>query len=195
MPRCDQTLFHFFCFVSTAKSRKDEALYHPRLTYVEPDEEEESEAESCNTHSRSDASSGGSSGEESSPRRRPGPKRFNSVSPTSPRKPERRSERMFDDSDDDSSTEKEGTNLNWTPAEVVAPTIPIPDGMVRRRGGVPGGKDPVSSAGSGLINLCASVPPVPGSAGIGPAEVRSTGGAISHATQQGQYQEHSSLLH
>ncbi|GAA6230081.1 PAX-interacting protein 1 isoform X1 [Lates japonicus] len=58
------------------KSRKDEALYHPRLTYVEPEEEEESEAESYDQHSHSDGSysprqsrlsSGGSSGEESSP--------------------------------------------------------------------------------------------------------------------------------
>uniref|UniRef100_A0AAQ5Y962 PAX-interacting protein 1 n=1 Tax=Amphiprion ocellaris TaxID=80972 RepID=A0AAQ5Y962_AMPOC len=133
------------------KSRKDEALYHPRLIYVEPEEEEESEAESYDRHFQSDGSysprrsrlsSGGSSGEESSPRRRPGPKRLNSVSPTSPRKPERRSERMFDDSDDDSPTEKEGTNLNWTPAEVVPPTPPIPTGTARRRVGPPGSKDP-----------------------------------------------------
>uniref|UniRef100_A0AAX7UX15 PAX-interacting protein 1 n=1 Tax=Astatotilapia calliptera TaxID=8154 RepID=A0AAX7UX15_ASTCA len=151
------------------KARKEEALYHPRLTYVEPEEEEESEAESYNRHSdgsyspqRSRLSSGGSSDEESSPRRRPGPKRLNSVSPTSPRKPERRSERMFDDSDDDSSTEKEGTNLNWTPAEVVTPAPPITTGTARRRSGPPGIKDPVSSTGSGLINLCANVPPVPG---------------------------------
>uniref|UniRef100_A0A669E228 PAX-interacting protein 1 n=1 Tax=Oreochromis niloticus TaxID=8128 RepID=A0A669E228_ORENI len=143
------------------KARKEEALYHPRLTYVEPEEEEESESD------------GGSSDEESSPRRRPGPKRLNSVSPTSPRKPERRSERMFDDSDDDSSTEKEGTNLNWTPAEVVTPAPPITTGTARRRSGPPGIKDPVSSTGSGLINLCANVPPVPGSGGAVPAEARS----------------------
>ncbi|XP_031734532.1 PAX-interacting protein 1 [Anarrhichthys ocellatus] len=177
------------------KSRKDEVLYHPRLTYVEPEEEEESEAESYDQHSHSDGSysprrsrlsSGGSSGEESSPRRRPGPKKLNSVSPSSPRKPERRSERMFDDSDDDSSTEKEGTNLNWTPAEVVTPTPPIPTGTAKRRGGPPGSKDPVSSAGSGLINLCATVPPVPGSGGAMPAEGRSAAAAaISHTTQQG----------
>ncbi|XP_068594190.1 PAX-interacting protein 1 isoform X2 [Cebidichthys violaceus] len=176
------------------KSRKDEVLYHPRLTYVEPEEEEESEAESYDQHSRSDGSysprrsrlsSGGSSGEESSPRRRPGPKKLNSVSPSSPRKPERRSERMFDDSDDDSSTEKEGTNLNWTPAEVVTPAPPIPTGTARRRVGPPGSKDPVSSAGSGLINLCATVPPVPGSGGAMPAEARTAAAAISHTTQQG----------
>ncbi|KAK9539573.1 hypothetical protein VZT92_004672 [Zoarces viviparus] len=176
------------------KSRKDEVLYHPRLTYVEPEEEEESEAESYDQHSHSDGSysprrsrlsSGGSSGEESSPRRRPGPKKLNSVSPSSPRKPVRRSERMFDDSDDDSSTEKEGTNLNWTPAEVVTPTPPPPTNTARRRAGPPGTKDPVSSAGSGLINLCATVPPAPGSGGAMPAEARSAAAAISHTTQQG----------
>ncbi|KAM7378688.1 hypothetical protein PAMP_004294 [Pampus punctatissimus] len=174
------------------KSRKDEALYHPRLTYVEPEEEEESEAESYDQHTHSDGSysprcsrmsSAGSSGEESSPRRRPGPKKLNSVSPTSPCKPERRSERMFDDSDDDSSTEKEGTNLNWTPAEVVTPTPPIATGTARRRGGPPGSKDPVSSTGSGLINLCATVPPVPGGGGAIPAEACSAA-AITHTAQQ-----------
>uniref|UniRef100_A0A1A8C8X4 PAX-interacting protein 1 n=5 Tax=Nothobranchius TaxID=28779 RepID=A0A1A8C8X4_NOTKA len=171
------------------KTKKDETLYHPRLTYVEPEEEEESEAESYDLHSqsngsysprRSRASSGGSSGEESSPRRRPGPKRLNSISPTSPRKPERL-ERMFDDSDDESSTEKEGTNLNWTPAEVVTPTVPT--GMARRRGGPPGSKDPVSCTGSGLINLCATGTPVPGGGGAMPAEARSAAAAISHSTQ------------
>ncbi|XP_041848881.1 PAX-interacting protein 1 [Melanotaenia boesemani] len=169
------------------KSRKDESLYHPRLTYVEPEEEDESEAEfyshSDGSYSpqRSCQSSASSSGEESSPRRRPGPKRLNSVSPTSPRKPERRSERMFDDSDDDSSTEKEGTNLNWTPAEMVTPTAPV--STARRRGGPPGSKDLVSSAGSGLINLCATVPPAPGGGPMS-AEPRSTA-AISHPSQPG----------
>ncbi|TKS80443.1 PAX-interacting protein 1 PAX transactivation activation domain-interacting protein [Collichthys lucidus] len=170
------------------KNKKDEALYHPRLTYVEPEEE------SCDQHSHSDGSysprrsrlsSGGSSGEESSPRRRPGPKKLNSVSPTSPHKPERRSERMFDDSDDDFSTEKEGTNLNWTPAEVTTPTPPIPTGTARRRVGPPGSKDPVSSTGSGLINLCATVHPVTGGGGAMPAEARSAAAAISHTTQTG----------
>ncbi|MEQ2252262.1 hypothetical protein ILYODFUR_019951 [Ilyodon furcidens] len=162
------------------KSRKDESLYHPRLTYVEPEEESEAESYDMRSHSNgsysprhSRPSSGGSSGEESSPRRRPGPKRLNSISPTSPRKPELHSERMFDDSDDDSSTEKEGTNLNWTPAEVVTPpTVAIPTGIPRRRVGPAGCKDPVSSTGSGLINLCATVPPVPGSGGALPAEAR-----------------------
>nr|XP_020441129.1 PAX-interacting protein 1 [Monopterus albus] len=176
------------------KNRKDEALYHPRLTYVEPENEEESEAESYDQRSHSDGSSsprqshlssGGSSGEESSPRRRPGPKKLNSLSPASPHKPERHCERMFDDSDDDSSTEKEGTNLNWTPAEVVTPPPPIPTGTARRRGGPPGIKDPASSTGSGLINLSATVPPVPGSGGAMHPEARSTAAAISHSTQHG----------
>ncbi|KAJ4936581.1 hypothetical protein JOQ06_001170 [Pogonophryne albipinna] len=152
------------------KIRKDELLYHPRLTYIEP-EEEDSEPDSYDQRYHSDGSfsprrsrmsSGGSSGEESSPRRRPGPKRLNSISPSSPRKADRRSERMFDDSDDDSSTEKEGPNLNWTPAEVVTPMPPISSGTARRRGGPPGNKEPAPSTGSGLINLCATVPPVPG---------------------------------
>lgn len=89
---------------------------------------------------------------------------------------------MFDDSDDDSSTEKEGSNLNWTPAEVPKPTPSISSGT-GRQGGPPGSKDSVS--GSGLINLCATVPPVPGSGGAIPAEVRSA--AISQTTQEGQY--------
>lgn len=168
---------------------------------MEAEEEEESEAESYDQHSHSDGSysprrsrlsSGGSSGEESSPRRRPGPKKLNSVSPSSPRKPERRSERMFDDSDDDSSTEKEGTNLNWTPAEVVTPTPPFATGTARRRSGPPGSKE--SSTGSGLINLCATVPPVPGSGGALPAEARSAAGAVSHPTQQGQVQTYGNSL-
>lgn len=177
------------------KSRKDESLYHPRLTYVEPEEEEESDADSYDQHPHSDGSysprhsrvsSGGSSGEESSPRRRPGPKKLNSLSPSPPHKPERRSERMFDDSDDDSSTEKEGTNLNWTPAEVVTPIPPFATGTARRRSGPPGSKDPVPSTGSGLINLCATVPPVHGTGGAAPAETRTAAAAIIHPTQQGQ---------
>ncbi|XP_041660130.1 PAX-interacting protein 1 [Cheilinus undulatus] len=170
------------------KSRKDEALYHPRLTYVEPEEEDESDGESYE-HSdgsysprRPRLSSGGSSGEESSPRRRPGPKKLNSLSPPSPRKPERRSERMFDDSDDDSPAEKEGSNLNWTPAEVTTPTHPVATGTARRRGGPPSTKEPVVSTGSGLINLCATVPPVPGA--TTPAEARAAA-AVSHNAQQG----------
>uniref|UniRef100_A0A3P8YBM1 PAX-interacting protein 1 n=1 Tax=Esox lucius TaxID=8010 RepID=A0A3P8YBM1_ESOLU len=138
------------------KGRKDEALYHPRLTYQEEEEEdeEEEEEEESEYESRSE-------GSYSPPgRRRPGPRRSSPSSredsPASGRggtspKAERCSELMFDDSDD-SSTEKEERNLNWTPAEMTGP----PPGPKRR---LPAGKD------SGLINLCASVPPVPGSAG------------------------------
>lgn len=164
---------------------------------MEPEEEEEdSEAGSYDRHSHSDGSyspqqsrlsSGGSSGEESSPRRRPGPKKLNAVSPTSPRKPEHSSERMFDDSDDDSSTEKEGSNLNWTPAEVATPIPSISSNAGRQQGGPPGSKNTVSS--SGLINLCATVPPAPGSGGSIPAEVRSSS-AVSHTAQEGQYVHH-----
>ncbi|XP_061694687.1 PAX-interacting protein 1 isoform X2 [Syngnathoides biaculeatus] len=154
-----------------AKRRNNEALYHPRLTYVEPEEVDESEQESYDQHSHSDGSyspqcsriSSGGSSEESSPRRRPGPKKLNSFSPSSPRKTESRSERMFDDSDDDSSAEKEGT--------------------VRRRSGPSGNKNSISSTGGGLINLCATVPPVPGINPI-PTEVRNAAG-ISQNAQQG----------
>lgn len=111
---------------------------------------------------------------------------------------------MFDDSDDDSSTEKEGSNLNWTPAEVATPTLSVQTGLGRRPG-VPA-KEPVS--GSALINLCTTVPPgppgppgLPGPPGIPglpgppgppagarvlPAEVGSAAGS-GHATQEGQY--------
>lgn len=180
-------------FCLTEKRRMDEALYHPRLIYVEPEEEEASEAESFDQ--RSDGSysprqprhfSSCTSSEESSPRRRPGPKKLNSSPLTSTQTRERRSERMFDDSDDDSSTEKEGTNLNWTPAEAVMPPLPILTGTARQQG-VPPGKDPGSSTDSGLINLCASVPLVPGSAQAFPLESRSAAAVISQSKHEGQY--------
>ncbi|XP_019739385.1 PAX-interacting protein 1 isoform X1 [Hippocampus comes] len=176
-----------------AKSRNEEALYHPRLTYVQPEEVDESEPESYERRSHSDGSysprrsrmSSGDSSQESSPRRRPGPKKLNSISPSPPRKTEGRGERMFDDSDDDSSAEKEGTNLNWTPAEVATPTPPFASAGARRRGGPPGTKDPASStAGGGLINLCASVPPVPGSGPLS-AEGRAAAAVIGPSAPQG----------
>lgn len=183
---------HSLVLISADKRRKDEAFYHPRLTYMGP-EDEESEADFSDQHSQSDGSYSprrsllscdGSSAEGSSPRRRPGPKKLNSVSPASPRKPEHSSERMFDDSDDDdSSTEKEGTNLNWTPADVTAHNAPIPTGTARRRSGPPGGKDPLSSTGSALINLCSTGPLVAGRTGVVPAEAHS---ATGHNTQQGE---------
>ncbi|XP_051944079.1 PAX-interacting protein 1 [Hippocampus zosterae] len=169
-----------------AKSRKEEALYHPRLTYVQPEEVDESEPESHSDGSyspRRSRMSSGDSSQESSPRRRPGPKKLNSISPSPPRKTEGRGERMFDDSDDDSSAEKEGTNLNWTPAEVATPTPPFASAGARRRSGPPGTKDPASStAGGGLINLCASVPPVPGS---GPLSAEGRAAVIGPNAPQG----------
>lgn len=159
---------------------------------MQPEEEEGSESESYYQQSHSDGSyspqqsqvsSGGSSGEESSPRRRPGPKKLKAVSRTSPQKQEQSSERMFDDSDDDSCTEKEGSNLNWTPAEVATSTLPIRSGISRRQGASPSSKDPVT--GSGLINLCATVPPAPGSGRAISVEVCSSS-AGSHTSQEGQ---------
>uniref|UniRef100_A0A8C7HLG3 PAX-interacting protein 1 n=1 Tax=Oncorhynchus kisutch TaxID=8019 RepID=A0A8C7HLG3_ONCKI len=147
------------------KSRKDEAPYHPRLTYQEEDEESEYESRSEGSYSPPG-------------RRRPGPRSRRSSpssrddSPASGRggispKAERRDELMFDDSDD-SSTEKEERNLNWTPAEMTGPPL----GPKRRL-------QPVKD--SGLINLCASVPPVPGSAG--PSEARAA--LVPSAAQPG----------
>uniref|UniRef100_A0A8C7UK83 PAX-interacting protein 1 n=1 Tax=Oncorhynchus mykiss TaxID=8022 RepID=A0A8C7UK83_ONCMY len=110
------------------KSRKDEALYHPRLTYQEVEEDEESEYESLSEGSYSPPG-----------RRRPGPRSRRSSSSsrddspasgrggTSP-KAERRDELMFDDSDD-SSTEKEERNLNWTPVEITGAGPPDTRGM------------------------------------------------------------------
>ena len=75
---------------------------------------------------------------------------------------------MFDDSDD-SSPEKEERNLNWTPAEV-----PNPPAAATAKRRLQPGKD------SGLINLCASVPMIPGAAAVGgpalPSEVAGGGG-------------------
>ncbi|KAI1902018.1 hypothetical protein AGOR_G00040390 [Albula goreensis] len=125
-----------------SKSRKDEVAYHPRLTYLEEDEEESadeydqgSQSDGSYTDRRSRGSSPGSF-QDGSPMSTPG---------RSP-KNRREGEIMFDDSSD-SSPEKEDRNLNWTPAEMSHPTA------AKRR--LPQGKE------SGLINLCASVPPVP----------------------------------
>uniref|UniRef100_A0A4W4DRG6 PAX-interacting protein 1 n=1 Tax=Electrophorus electricus TaxID=8005 RepID=A0A4W4DRG6_ELEEL len=121
------------------KNRKDEALYHPRLTYHKEEEEEEEGSEDDPASSR-----------ETSPARR-----RRSPSP----KPERRPELMFDDSDD-SSPEKEERNLNWTPADVPQPST----AKLRLQ----------PAKDTGLINLCANVPPVPG--GGGPPDARLGGG-------------------
>uniref|UniRef100_A0A8C3YDH7 PAX-interacting protein 1 n=1 Tax=Catagonus wagneri TaxID=51154 RepID=A0A8C3YDH7_9CETA len=135
------------------KTKKDEALYHPRLIiYEEEEEEEEEDAEnegqdSANEGSTDDKSSPASSREGSPAGEQP----FSPKSNTEKSK----GELMFDDSSD-SSPEKQERNLNWTPAEV--PQL----AAAKRR--LPPGKEP------GLINLCANVPPVPG--GVLPPEVR-----------------------
>ncbi|KTF93275.1 hypothetical protein cypCar_00005236 [Cyprinus carpio] len=140
------------------KNRKDETLYHPRLTVYEAPEEEGSEYE------RSSRSEGSYSDRRSPHSRRSSPTSSRDASPVGRRsrspssKHERKSELMFDDSDD-SSPEKEDRNLNWTPAEVPQP------GPAKRR--LQPGKE------TGLINLCANVPPVPG--GFGPPDARLVG--------------------
>ncbi|XP_052494779.1 PAX-interacting protein 1 [Budorcas taxicolor] len=136
------------------KTRKDEALYHPRLIVYEEEEEEEEEEGAGNEEPDSpnegstDGKSSPASSQEGSPSGEP---------PFSPKSSAEKSkgELMFDDSSD-SSPEKQERNLNWTPAEV--PQL----AAAKRR--LPAGKEP------GLINLCANVPPVPG--GILPPEVR-----------------------
>nr|XP_020756404.1 PAX-interacting protein 1 isoform X1 [Odocoileus virginianus texanus] len=135
------------------KTRKDEALYHPRLVVYEEEEEGEEEGagdeEPDSPHEGStDGKSSPASSQEGSPSGEP---------PFSPKSRAEKSkgELMFDDSSD-SSPEKQERNLNWTPAEV--PQL----AAAKRR--LPPGKEP------GLINLCANVPPVPG--GILPPEVR-----------------------
>ncbi|KTF83300.1 hypothetical protein cypCar_00028485 [Cyprinus carpio] len=142
------------------KNRKDETLYHPRLTVYEEPEEEGSEYE----NERSSRSEGSYSDRRSPHSRRSSPTSSRDASPVGRRsrspspKHERKSELMFDDSDD-SSPEKEDCNLNWTPAEVPQP------GPAKRR--IQPGKE------TGLINLCANVPPVPG--GFGPPDARLVG--------------------
>ncbi|XP_066093386.1 PAX-interacting protein 1 isoform X2 [Saccopteryx bilineata] len=127
------------------KAKKDEAFYHPRLIIYE--EEEEDEEEDVENEER-DSPNEGSSDDKSSPASSqdgspPGGRRFSPKADTEKAK----GELMFDDSSD-SSPEKQERNLNWTPAEV--PQVAV----AKRR--LPVGKEP------GLINLCASVPPVPG---------------------------------
>lgn len=108
------------------KSRKDEALYHPRLTYYEEEEEDEVSEDENERSSRSEGSrhSSPASSRGASPS-----KRLHSPSP--------KAEVMFDDSDE---SDKEELNLNWT--------------LSKHR--LQPNKD------TALINLCDSVPPVPG---------------------------------
>ncbi|XP_035384590.1 PAX-interacting protein 1 [Electrophorus electricus] len=142
------------------KNRKDEALYHPRLTYHKEEEEEEEGSED----ERSSRSEGSYSDRRSPRSRRSSPASSRETSPARRRrspspKPERRPELMFDDSDD-SSPEKEERNLNWTPADVPQPST----AKLRLQ----------PAKDTGLINLCANVPPVPG--GGGPPDARLGGG-------------------
>lgn len=135
------------------KTRKDEALYHPRLVVYE--EEEEGEEEGAGDEEPDSPREGSTDGKSS-----PASSQEGSPSGEPPFSPKSRAEKskgelMFDDSSD-SSPEKQERNLNWTPAEV--PQL----AAAKRR--LPPGKEP------GLINLCANVPPVPG--GILPPEVR-----------------------
>uniref|UniRef100_A0AAY4C949 PAX-interacting protein 1 n=1 Tax=Denticeps clupeoides TaxID=299321 RepID=A0AAY4C949_9TELE len=117
------------------KCRKDEALYHPRLTYLELEEEDEEEYDNSEDEYSRGSHSDGSYSDRRSPRSRRSSRGSS------------RDELMFDDSDD-SSPEKEDRNLNWTPAEVPQP------GVAKRC--LQPGKE------TGLINLCATMPPVPG---------------------------------
>lgn len=121
------------------KTRKDEACYHPRLVVYEA-AEDAGERDSQNEGSTDDKSSPASSRGGSPSGDRP-------FSPKPHAEPAK-SELMFDDSSD-SSPEKQDRNLNWTPAEV-------PQAATAKRRLAPGRE-------AGLINLCANVPPVPGS--------------------------------
>ncbi|KAM4029229.1 PAX-interacting protein 1 [Anomaloglossus baeobatrachus] len=142
------------------KIRKDEAPYHPRLTYYEEEEDEEEEDEE--EENERDSQNASADEDRYSSKSSPASSREGSPLPDQETSPKRSSaakikeELMFDDSDD-SSPEKQERNLNWTPAE-----IPQMSTAKRR---LPHGKD------SGLINLCANVPPVPGS--ILPPDARS----------------------
>ncbi|XP_063159441.1 PAX-interacting protein 1 [Candoia aspera] len=134
------------------KTKKDEVPYHPRLIIYEEEEEEEEneEQDSQNEGSTDEKLSSPPSSQEGSPL---GNRTF---SPKSADADKAKRELMFDDSSD-SSPEKHERNLNWTTAEVPQTAA------TKHR--LPSGKD------SGLINLCANVPPVPGN--ILSSEIRS----------------------
>ncbi|XP_029444318.1 PAX-interacting protein 1 [Rhinatrema bivittatum] len=144
------------------KTKREEACYHPRLTVYEEEEEEEEdeeeEAENEEQDSQNEASEYDKFSNKSSPvtSREGSPLGSPEFSPKQSNSEKIKSDLMFDDSSD-SSPEKQERNLNWTPAE-------IPQNATAKRR-LPQGKD------SGLINLCANVPPVPGN--ILPPEVRS----------------------
>ncbi|CAH2282019.1 PAX-interacting 1 [Pelobates cultripes] len=129
------------------KAKKDEAPYHPRLIVYEEEEDEDAlneDQDSQNASGEEDRYSSKSSPVSS---REGSPVSNVEFSPKRSSKDKTKGELMFDDSSD-SSPEKPERNLNWTPAEV--PQV----NAAKRR--LPQGKD------SGLINLCANVPPVPG---------------------------------
>ncbi|XP_041102802.1 PAX-interacting protein 1-like [Polyodon spathula] len=141
------------------KSRKEEEKYHPRLNILEEEEEEESEEEEYDRGSQSDGSYIENRSRKYSPASscEGSPLSTEGFSPKQQKRSDRlKSELMFDDSSD-SSPEKQERNLNWTPAEVPQ--------TVAAKHRLPHGKD------TGLINLCANVPPAPGS--VVPQDARS----------------------
>uniref|UniRef100_A0A8D0C7E9 PAX-interacting protein 1 n=1 Tax=Salvator merianae TaxID=96440 RepID=A0A8D0C7E9_SALMN len=141
------------------KTKKDEAPYHPRLIIYEEEDEEEEEEEEEEENEEQDSQNEASTDEKlSSPlsSQEGSPSGDRAFSPKSVDADKSKGELMFDDSSD-SSPEKHETNLNWTPAEVPQTTT------AKHR--LSSGKD------SGLINLCANVPPVPGN--ILSSEIRS----------------------
>nr|XP_014350008.1 PREDICTED: PAX-interacting protein 1 [Latimeria chalumnae] len=156
-----------------AKSKRDEVTYHPRLVVYEEEEEEEEEEMIDNEEEEQESQNEGSGDEKRSIKSSPATSREGSplntqdYSPKANKKTdELKGEIMFDDSSD-SSPEKQERNLNWTPAEVPQPAA------AKRR--LSHGKD------SGLINLCANVPPVPGN--ILPPEIRGTTVGSGQGTQ------------
>ncbi|XP_059963762.1 PAX-interacting protein 1 [Mesoplodon densirostris] len=149
------------------KTKKDEALYHPRLIVYEEEEEEENEEQESPDEGSTEEKSSPASSQEGSPA---GGQQFSPKSITEKSK----GELMFDDSSD-SSPEKQERNLNWTPAEV--PQL----AAAKRR--LPPGQEP------GLINLCANVPPVPGN--VLPPEVR---GNLMASGQSLQSSERSEMM-
>ncbi|NXF16669.1 PAXI1 protein, partial [Rhodinocichla rosea] len=155
------------------KSKKEETPYHPRLIIYEEEEEEEEEEEAENEEQ--DSQNEASTDEKlSSPAssREGSPLGDQAFSPKSTSADKAKGELMFDDSSD-SSPEKQERNLNWTPAEV-----PQASAAKRR---LPQGKD------SGLINLCANVPPVPGN--ILPPDMRGNLMASVQGAQSSDRQE------
>ena len=156
------------------KTKKDEALYHPRLIVYEEEGEEDEDEEGVENEEQ-DSQNEGSTDEKSSPASSQegspsGDQQFSPKLNTEKSK----GELMFDDSSD-SSPEKQERNLNWTPAEV--PQL----AAAKRR--LPPGQEP------GLINLCANVPPVPGN--ILPPEVR---GNLMASGQNLQSSERSEMI-